>query len=143
MQLLTWYSELWRASDDSKNDIAAKNTSMPSLQNTDPFTRNSSKTSWPYSHGLYENESNRCRGSLIRYVIAKNDMAMLQFLTNVGNDLARHKADEDSLKIFTCSQSDCDFAVRLGRTEMIGHMIEAAGASISLEKLVDASGVIV
>lgn len=39
--------------------------------------------------------------------------------------------------------SDYDFAVRLGRTEMVGHMIEAAGASIPLEKVVDASGVIV
>jgi hypothetical protein len=143
MQLLTWYSEVWRALGDSKNDIAAKNTFMPGLQNTDPFTQNSSKTSWPYFHGLYENESNRCRGSLISYAIVKNDMSMLQSLTNVRNDLARHKADEDSLKMFICPLSDYDFAVCLGRTETIGHMIKGTGVSILLEKLVDASGVIV
>lgn len=36
MQLLIWYSEAWRALDDSKNDIAARNTSMPGLQNRTP-----------------------------------------------------------------------------------------------------------
>ena len=88
-------------------------------------------------------ESKRCRCSLIRYTIAENDMAMLRFLTEIGNSLPKTESDDKSLKAFTCSKHDYNFAVRLGRTEMIGHLIAATGASMSLQKLVDTSAVVV
>lgn len=141
MELLTWHSEVWRALDEANNDASAKTRFMPHRQNTSVYVANGSKTSWPYFHSLYETESNRCRWSLVRYAIAKNEMPMLQFLTDIGNGLAKRKVDDDSLRIFSCSASDYDFAVRLGRTEMIGHLMAATGANIPLQKLVDTSGV--
>jgi ankyrin repeat protein len=143
MQLLTWHSETWRVLHDSMSEGAAKNTFMPPPQNTTPYMYGASKTSWPYFSALYTAESNRCRWSLIRHAIAKNDMPMLQFLIDLGNGLAKSQADDGKLKIFRCSPSDYDFAVRLGRTEMIGHLIAATGANIPLQKLVDTSGVTV
>ncbi len=143
MSLLNFHSEVWRATENSKNNVAAINTFMPGSQNANVYVDGASKTSWPYFHAFYDMESNRCRWSLIRYAIAENDMRMLQFLIELGNDLAKRKADDDSLKIFTCSQSDFDFAVRLGRTEMTGHLIAATGSSIPLQKLADTSGVTV
>ena len=143
LQLLTWHSEVWRALGNSRNEVAAKQTFMPGPSNHNLYLYNASKTSWPYFHALWDMESNRCRWSLIRYTIAKNDMAMLKFLTEFGNGLAKSKADDESLKVFTCSKSDFDFAVRLGRTEMIGHFLAATGACLPLQKLVDTSGVVI
>ncbi|KAF7508657.1 hypothetical protein GJ744_009049 [Endocarpon pusillum] len=145
VQLLTWHSEIWRALENSINDVAAaKKSLMPGSLNVSPgYLWSPPKTSWPYFHDLWDMESNRCRWSLIRYTIAKNDMAMLNFLTEIGNGLARSKADDESLKVFTCSKSDFDLAVRLGRTEMIGHFLAATGACLPLQKLVDTSGVVI
>lgn len=141
MELLTWHSEVWRAVDGSMDVMAAKNTLMPHKQNKRPYVPGASKTSWPYFHALYDAESYRCRWSLIRYAIAKNDMPMLQLLTDIGNGLAKSKADDSNLKVFGCSESDYEFALRLGRTVMVGHLIATTGANIPLDKLVDTSGV--
>jgi ankyrin repeat protein len=145
MELLTWHSEVWRALEGSEGDVAAKSRFMPGPPNHSPmlFLGHDSKTSWPIFHELFNEELKRCRWSLIRYAIAKNDMAMLRFLTEIGNSLAKTETEDESLKVFTCSQSDYDFVVRLGRTEMIGHLIAATGAGVPLQKLVETSGVVV
>jgi ankyrin repeat protein len=145
MKLLTWHSEVWRMLDSSKGDVGAKNKLMPGPQthSPGPFGWFAPTTSWRVFHELFDTESKRCRWSLIRYTIAENDMAMLRFLTEIGNSLAKTEADDEGLQVFTCSKSDYDFAVRLGRTEMIGHLIAATGAGIPLQKLVDNSGVVV
>ncbi len=67
-------------------------------------------------------------------------MQILQFLTEIGNRIAKSNSDEDGLKVVGCSQLDLALALRLGRTEMRGHLIAATGAGISLQKLVDSSG---
>ncbi len=143
LQFLTWDSEVWRALENSSNEVAAKETFMPGPSDLNLYCVNASKTSWPYFHALWDMESNRCRWSLIRYAIAKNDMAMLQFLAEIGNSLTKTKTDDEGLEIFTCSKSDFDFAVRLGRTEMIGYLVATTGACLPLQKLVDTSGVVI
>lgn len=143
MELLNWECEVWRACDDSKDDRAAKNAFSPTPLDKIPTSHvwYASSTSWAYFHEFYKSESNRNSRSLVVYAIAQNDMGMLQFLTELGNNLAKRKADDGSPKVFSCSQSDYKFAVSLGRTDMIGHLIKTAGPDIPWQNLADSSGV--
>ena len=97
--------------------------------------------SWSWFNAMYARESARCRGSLVRFAVATNNMKLLKFILIVGSDLAARKEDKEATKIFTISPSDFDFAVRLGRTEMIGEIIKRTGAAIPLQKLVKTSGI--
>lgn len=145
MELLNWECEVWRAFDGSKGELEAKNALSPIPSSEDPkiYVWNDTKTSWAYFHEFFKSESSRNLWSLMRYAIAKNDMPMLQLLTELSNNLAKRKADVDSPETFSCSQSDYDFAVCLGRTDMIGHLMKSTGVDIPLQQLVDTSGVVV
>ena len=142
-ELLNWHAGFWRALDEAEDDIAGKDCLMLDQLDTNRWVANGLETSWTYFNTVYDIESSRCRCSLIRFAIAKNDARMLQFLTEIGNDLAKSKADDDGPQVATCSKSDFDFALRLGRTEMIGHLVAMTGASIPLQKLVETSGLTV
>jgi ankyrin repeat protein len=141
MQMLTWTCEVWRAFDDSMDGTAAKNVFMPGHLYTTSYVQDASKTSWQFFHALLTANELRDQFPLIRYAIAKNDMQMLQFLTRIGSELAKCNGDDQSSKIFKCSGSDYNFAIRLGRTEMIGHLIKVTGRGLPLQKLVETSGV--
>ena len=142
MALLTGeLAEVWRFQGDEINEFDAKEEFMPEELDHHVYIGDEKKQSWSWFNAMYAKESARCRGSLIRFAVATNNMKLLKFILVVGSDLAARKEDMEATKIFTVSSSDFDFAVRLGRTEMIGEIIKHTGAAMPLQKLVKTSGV--
>jgi ankyrin repeat protein len=141
MKLLTWDAEVWRFLGDDVSESTAKKTFMPRVLDFHVYIGDEKKQSWSWFNAIYARESVRCRWSVVRFAIATDNMMLLKFILAVGSDLAARKEDEEASKIFTVSTSDFDFAVRLGRTEMIGQIIKSTGAAIPLQKLVKTSGV--
>ena len=141
MTSLTWHAEVWRFLGHDISESDAKKTFMPGSLDFYVHIGDETKQSWSWFHSIYAKESARCRWSLIRFAIAANNMKLLKFILASGSDLAARKEDEEASKIFTISSSDFDYAVRLGRTEMIGEIIKSTGAAIPLQKLVKTSGV--
>ena len=141
MMLLTWHAEVWRFLGREFSESDAKRTFMPGSLDFSVYIRDEKKQSWSWFNAMYAKESARCRWSLIRFAIAADNMKLLKFVLAVGSDLAARKEDEYASKIFTISSSDFDFAVCLGRTEMIGEIIRSTGAAIPLQNLVRTSGV--
>ena len=141
MTLLTWHAEVWRFLGDDTSESNAKKTFMPGPLDFNVYFGDEKIQSWSWFNAMYAKESARCRWSLVRFAIAANNLRLLKFMLAVGSDLAARKEDDEATKIFTVSSSDFDFAVRLGRTEMIGEIIKSTGAAIPLQKLVKTSGV--
>jgi ankyrin repeat protein len=136
MALLISQAEVWRFLGDDFNEYNAKKTFMPGPLDFRVYIGDEKTQSWSWFNAMYVKESKRCRSSLLRFAIATNNTKLLKFILAVGSDLAARKEDEEATKIFTVSSSDFDFAVRLGRTEMIGEIIKSTGAAIPLQKLV-------
>jgi ankyrin repeat protein len=141
MDLLVWDAEVWRFLGEDVGESAAKRTFMPKARDFNVYIRDEKKQSWSWFNAMFTRESCRCRWSLVRLAIATNNMKLLKFILAVGSDLAARKRDEDATKTFNVLSTDFDFAVRLGRTEMIGEIIRSTGAAIPLQKLVNTSGV--
>jgi ankyrin repeat protein len=141
MELLTWHAEVWRFQGDEVSESNAKEAFMPEELGHDVYIGNEKKQYWSWFDAMYTEERARCRWSLVRFAVVTNNMKLLKFILIVGSDLAARKEDKEATKIFTVSSSDFDFAVRLGRTEMIGEIIKHTGAAIPLQKLVKTSGI--
>jgi ankyrin repeat protein len=141
MKLLTWDAEIWRFLSDDVSEFNAKKMFMPEVLNLHVYTRDEKKQSWSWFNAMYSRERQRCRWSVVRFAIATDNMKLLKFILAIGSDLAARKGGEEASKIFTVSSLDFDFAVRLGRTEVIGQIIKSTGAAIPLQKLVKTSGV--
>ena len=141
MKLLTWHAEVWRFLGDDVTESNTKKIFMPGASDFSIHFGRERAQPWSWFNSLDDEESARCYWSLIRFAIATNNMKLLKFILAVGSDLAAREEDKEATKIFTVSSSDFDFAVRLGRTEMIGEIIKSTGAAIPLQKLVKTSGV--
>ncbi|RMZ85696.1 hypothetical protein DV736_g6555, partial [Chaetothyriales sp. CBS 134916] len=101
-----------------------------------------SKTSLPWFNQALPFERDRCKQSLVRYAIAKNDMKMLRFLLAAGRKLMARKDDDgDTPKTYTVKDDDFEFALRHGHTELVGEIVKATGHGMPLNKMVATSGV--
>ena len=58
-----------------------------------------------------------------------------------ATNLLASKDDDDASKVFNISAADFDFALRLGRIELIGEIIKTTGAGIPLNSMAKSSGV--
>ncbi|KAI5862660.1 ankyrin [Durotheca rogersii] len=82
------------------------------------------------------------RENLITFAIRENDVEAFKFLINLSIQLAREEpvTDNESSRFYTLPRSDFDYAVRLGRIEMLAEAIRRTGAGIPLEDLVKKTG---
>jgi hypothetical protein len=80
--------------------------------------------------------------TLIQHAVNTDNMGLLKFVIEIGAEQQTLLAEEDDdQRCFNIDSSVFISAIRLGRTAMLGEMIEASGVGIPLNDLVQKSGV--
>jgi hypothetical protein len=77
--------------------------------------------------------------SFLKYAIYKNDLPLLDFLLETGNDLAR--SNPAGKFNFTISDDEFQLAIGLGRIDCLAKLIQKTGAGLPLAKLSQDCGV--
>lgn len=99
--------------------------------------------SWAWFHQALVATNTMSRCSLLRYAIYTNNMTLLKFLVQIGNELAA-QPDEDqnegNIKVTPIAVDDFNLGIRLGRVEMIGEIIGSTGFGFPLQKVFQKSG---
>ena len=139
MEMLTWEPELWRLyggiSEDEKRAFALPKPRYHA------YVHPRTNESWAWFHQVLPQVRKRCKTSLARYAIVKNDKSLLQYVVRTATDLLASTDDDDASKVFNISNADFSLALKLGRTELIGEIFKTTGAGIPLDAMAKSSGV--
>jgi ankyrin repeat protein len=88
------------------------------------------------------NQRNDHQLTLLEYAVKINDIDLLEFMIQLGSEQQSLLAkEEDDQKSYNLSRAVFQEAIKLGRTEMLGHMIKTTGAGIPLNELIIKSGI--
>ncbi|KKK26957.1 hypothetical protein ARAM_004358 [Aspergillus rambellii] len=79
--------------------------------------------------------------SLIDYAIWKDDLNLLSFLLQRGQNLASEYYDMSGSSLYTVPKTSLLMAMRLGRLRCLEELIKRTGAGLPLDKLAEQSGV--
>jgi ankyrin repeat protein len=137
LTMLAWKAEFWRVADGKPQDkeYPPSTTILYSQQNFERY-------SWAYFHEMLQSARRAGQVSISRHAITTNDLHLLRFLLRTGMDLMARKAEGDDTMIYQLSGNDFEYAIKLGRTEIVGEIISKTGAGVPLQKMVQASGVV-
>jgi ankyrin repeat protein len=137
LTMLAWEAEFWRVADGKPQDkeYPASTTMLYSQHNF-------KKYSWPHFHEMLQSARRAGQVSISRHAITTNDLPLLRFLLRTSMDLMARKAEGDDTKIYQLSGNDFEYAIKLGRTQIVGEIISKTGAGVPLQKMVQASGVV-
>ncbi|KAI1094196.1 ankyrin [Rostrohypoxylon terebratum] len=84
------------------------------------------------------------KDTLLEFVISENDIKGFDFLVNLHIHFVREEPTEnnkeESSQLYMFPQRYFDYALKLGRTEMLARVIRRVGAGIPIEDLVKKSG---
>ncbi|KAF2817234.1 ankyrin repeat protein [Mytilinidion resinicola] len=78
--------------------------------------------------------------SLLKFAIFSNDDELFKFLLALSTEY-KSASVEEMPRVPTFSNSDFEYAIGLGRFDLLGQMIKHAGAGLALDALVKKSGV--